>query len=204
MLAFLLFTGSVFAPNYSFAQNEDESIFNIFEILFELFLTGDIKIISDGNPSDFTHATIILSSKTSSDDSHDDESEDENEKNKHHNIDEFEHGKVNTSSDTDTIGKVTLCHVSGNQKTHTIKIASPAVPAHLEHGDYEGECTYNSSNDTNQDNQSFDLKSEENHEKEHKENDHNEKEHKDKKERSYKSDKENKKEHKEKSKHKDN
>ncbi len=35
-----------------------------------------------------------------------------------------------------------LCHVPpGNPaKAHNIYVPSPAVAAHLEHGDYEGEC----------------------------------------------------------------
>jgi hypothetical protein len=32
--------------------------------------------------------------------------------------------------------KVTICH-----KGHTIKVAAPAVPAHLRHGDHRGACT---------------------------------------------------------------
>jgi hypothetical protein len=39
-------------------------------------------------------------------------------------------------------GKVVICHVPpGNpDNAHTIIIGAPAVPAHLAHGDYEGEC----------------------------------------------------------------
>lgn len=39
-------------------------------------------------------------------------------------------------------GKVVICHVPpGNpDNAHTIIVGAPAVPAHLAHGDYEGEC----------------------------------------------------------------
>lgn len=48
-----------------------------------------------------------------------------------------------TSSTTGgTIEKITLCHIPpGNPgKAHTISVASPAVFAHLSHGDYLGDC----------------------------------------------------------------
>jgi hypothetical protein len=38
-------------------------------------------------------------------------------------------------------GKVTICHVAGkNGQRVTITVASPAVPAHLAHGDTRGAC----------------------------------------------------------------
>ena len=41
-------------------------------------------------------------------------------------------------------GKETLCHFTGNGDSHTITVASNAVPAHLRHGDVPvdeyGEC----------------------------------------------------------------
>lgn len=36
--------------------------------------------------------------------------------------------------------KVTICHKPGKPAEQTISIASAALPAHLRHGDYEGEC----------------------------------------------------------------
>jgi hypothetical protein len=41
------------------------------------------------------------------------------------------------------VEKVTICHVPpGNpENAHTITVGSPAVPAHMAHGDSEGACT---------------------------------------------------------------
>ncbi|MGH7550971.1 MAG: carboxypeptidase-like regulatory domain-containing protein [Gemmatimonadota bacterium] len=53
------------------------------------------------------------------------------------------------SGDVDVVGsqddvedKVTICHVPpGNpDNAHTLVVGAPAVPAHLNHGDFEGEC----------------------------------------------------------------
>ena len=40
------------------------------------------------------------------------------------------------------VDKVTICHIPpGNpDNAHTITVGAPAVPAHLAHGDYLGEC----------------------------------------------------------------
>jgi hypothetical protein len=41
------------------------------------------------------------------------------------------------------VQKVLVCHVPPDDpaNAHTISVASSAVPAHLAHGDYEGNCT---------------------------------------------------------------
>ncbi len=44
--------------------------------------------------------------------------------------------------------KVKVCHKPGTKAEHTISIASSAVPAHLAHGDYLGECGGSSSGDS--------------------------------------------------------
>lgn len=74
LLAFVLLSGSVFAPTTSFAQSTDDygSFSYIFEILQQLILSGDIEIITDGSTvQSFTKATIILTSSTTTTDSDD-------------------------------------------------------------------------------------------------------------------------------------
>ena len=46
------------------------------------------------------------------------------------------------SVDADSPGKVDVCHIPpGNPaNAHTINVSVNAVPAHLAHGDYLGEC----------------------------------------------------------------
>jgi hypothetical protein len=45
-------------------------------------------------------------------------------------------------NDDDGNGKVTICHIPpGNpDNAHTIRVSEYAVDAHLDHGDYKGEC----------------------------------------------------------------
>ncbi|HEY7409913.1 MAG TPA: hypothetical protein VII13_04175 [Vicinamibacteria bacterium] len=47
------------------------------------------------------------------------------------------------SANAQGVEKVTICHVPpGNpENAHTITVGSPAVPAHMAHGDSEGACT---------------------------------------------------------------
>jgi hypothetical protein len=46
------------------------------------------------------------------------------------------------NDDDDGNGKVTICHIPpGNpDNAHTIRVSEYAVDAHLDHGDYKGEC----------------------------------------------------------------
>lgn len=66
------------------------------------------------------------------------------EKDRYHesNIQEFTGNAVIVSSSTTFVQKVTLCHIPpGNpDNAHTITVGSPAVAAHLAHGDDEGPC----------------------------------------------------------------
>jgi len=57
-------------------------------------------------------------------------------------IQEFDDSVVLTSSSSSSIGKVIICHIPpGNPgNNHTISVGSPAVPAHLAHGDIEEQC----------------------------------------------------------------
>jgi len=57
-------------------------------------------------------------------------------------IQEFDDSVIVTSSSSSSIGKVTICHIPpGNPgNNHTISVGSPAVPAHLAHGDIEEPC----------------------------------------------------------------
>ncbi len=62
-------------------------------------------------------------------------------------IKEFNEAKVSNSSESDstdseTLGKVTICHIPpGNPgNAHTITVGAPAMRAHLAHGDVEGSC----------------------------------------------------------------
>lgn len=57
-------------------------------------------------------------------------------------IEEFGDGVVVVSSSTTSTAKEAICHIPpGNpSKAHTIRVGSPAVPAHLAHGDTLGSC----------------------------------------------------------------
>ena len=57
-------------------------------------------------------------------------------------IQEFSNGAVIVSSSTTSVERVTLCHIPpGNpSNAHTITVGSPAVAAHLAHGDDLGAC----------------------------------------------------------------
>ncbi|MEW6195713.1 MAG: hypothetical protein AB1521_11220 [Bacteroidota bacterium] len=56
----------------------------------------------------------------------------------------FSGGIINvyvSNTTSGSTGKVKICHIPpGETEGHTIEIASTAVPAHLAHGDYLGEC----------------------------------------------------------------
>ena len=63
LLAIVLLSGSIFAPIPSFAQSTDgnEPFSYIYEILRQLFSSGDIEIITDESSiQDFTHHSTLL------------------------------------------------------------------------------------------------------------------------------------------------
>lgn len=140
----VLLSGS-FVPSESFAQTNDDSLFSLFDLLAQLFSSGNVTVITNSDSiSDFDQATIVFSSNNSINDDSDksDENKDRN------NVPSFVNAVAESSSDT-SIGndeKVTLCHIPpGNPaKAHTITVGNPAVAAHLAHGDYLGECMQDS------------------------------------------------------------
>jgi len=113
LLAFVLLSGAISAPIPSFAQSTDdnESFSYIYEILRQLFSSGDIEIITDGSSiQDFNKATIILTSST-------------------------------TTTDPTSKVVICHIPPGNPSKAHTISVSSSALSAHLAHGDYEGACT---------------------------------------------------------------
>ncbi len=88
---------------------------------YQLFLYADTP--SEAYPIEKMSENFSV--YTNADDSGDDEGDDE---------------------DDDT-GKVLVCHLTGNGKSHTISIAEPAWPAHEAHGDTLGACGSEESDD---------------------------------------------------------
>jgi hypothetical protein len=165
LVAFVLLSGAIFAPIPSFAQSTDDTdLFSyIYEILRQLFSSGDIEIITDGSSiQDFNKATIILTSSTTTtgpgdgdtgddDDDGDGRGDDDDDGDGRgdddddgEDIDDFNKATIILTSSTTTTGptKVVLCHIPpGNpSNAHTISVGGHAKDAHLAHGDELGEC----------------------------------------------------------------